>query len=174
VALDDAARATSCSTRRRSRSSTTSSTTSRRSASICATSNTSSSATVHLDHVGGAAKIQEATGARVVAIAQDWDMMAALDGKQGNRDGGGINKMPKKDMVVKEGDHLDLGDQHLTFHWTPGHTPGVLTTEGIKVYDNGTPHTAILMGGGGYRGGLKEAKESLESAKKVAAIKASK
>ena len=29
---------------------------------------------------------------------------------------------------------------------------GVTTTEGIKVYDNGTPHTAILMGGGGYRG----------------------
>jgi metallo-beta-lactamase class B len=125
----------------------------------------------HSDHVGGAAKIQEATGARVVAISQDWDMMAALEGKQGNRDGGGINKMPKKDMVVKEGDHLDLGDQHLTFHWTPGHTPGVLTTEGIKVYDNGTPHTAILMGGGGYRGGLKEAQQSLESAKKVAAIK---
>ena len=125
----------------------------------------------HLDHVGGAAKIQEATGARVLAMAQDWDMMAALDGKPGNRENGGINRMPKKDMVIKEGDHLDLGDQHLTFHWTPGHTPGVTTTEGIKVYDNGTPHTAILMGGGGYRGGLKEAQESLESAKKVAAIK---
>src|SRR5258707_9057566 len=33
----------------------------------------------HLDHVGGAAKIQELTGARVVAISQDWDMMAELD-----------------------------------------------------------------------------------------------
>src|SRR5215467_13451478 len=126
----------------------------------------------HLDHVGGAAKIQEATGgAHVMAMAQDWDMMAALDGKPGNRENGGTNRMPKKDIVLKEGDHLDLGDQHLTFHWTPGHTPGVTTTEGIKVYDNGTPHTAILMGGGGYRGGLKEAEQSLESAKKVAAIK---
>ena len=45
------------------------------------------------------------------------------------------------------------------------------TTEGIKVYDNGTPHTALLMGGGGYRGGLKEAEQSLETAKRVAAIK---
>jgi len=125
----------------------------------------------HLDHVGGAAKIQELSGARVMAMEQDWQMMAAIDGKPGNREGGGINRMPKKDIVLHEGDHLDLGDQHLTFHWTPGHTPGVTTTEGIKVYDNGVPHTAILMGGGGYRGGLKEAEQSLESAKKVAAIK---
>ena len=125
----------------------------------------------HLDHVGGAAKMQELTGAHVMAMEQEWQMMADLDGKKGNRDGGGINKIPKKDIVVHEGDHLDLGDQHLTFHWTPGHTPGVTTTEGIKVYDSGVPHTAILMGGGGYRGGLKEAEQSLESAKKVAAIK---
>jgi len=124
----------------------------------------------HLDHVGGAAKIQEATGARVVAVEQDWKMMADLDGKTGNRDPK-PNRMPKRDMVVKEGDKLDLGDQHLTFHWTPGHTPGVLTTEGIKVYDSGKTYTAILMGGGGYRGGLEAAQQSVESANKVAAIK---
>ena len=125
----------------------------------------------HLDHVGGAAKIQELTGARVVAVEEDWKMIADLDGKKGNRDGGGINRMPKKDMVVKEGDHLDFGGQHLTFHHMPGHTPGVLTTEGIKVYDDGKPYTAILMGGGGYRGGLKEAEQSLTTAQQVAAIK---
>ena len=125
----------------------------------------------HLDHVGGAAKIQELTGARVVAVEEDWKMIADLDGKKGNRDGGGINRMPKKDMVVKEGDHLDFGGQHLTFHHMPGHTPGVLTTEGIKVYDGGKPYTAILMGGGGYRGGLKEAEQSLTTAQQVAAIK---
>jgi metallo-beta-lactamase class B len=125
----------------------------------------------HLDHVGGAAKIQELTGARVVAVEEDWKMIADLDGKKGNRDGGGINRMPKRDMVAKEGDHLDLGDQHLIFHHMPGHTPGVLTTEGIKVYDGGKPHTAILMGGGGYRGGLKEAEQSVTTADQVAAIK---
>src|SRR5215467_11550702 len=125
----------------------------------------------HLDHVGGAAKIQEATGARLMATEQDWQMMADLDGKTNNRDGGKPNRMPKKDMAIKDGDTLDFGGQHLTFHWTPGHTPGVTTTEGIKVYDNGKEYTAIVMGGGGYRGGLKEAEQSLESAKKVAAMK---
>ncbi len=125
----------------------------------------------HLDHVGGAAKIQQATGARVVAVEEDWTMIANLEGKENNRDPGKPNVMPKKDMVVKEGDTLDIGGQHLVFHHMPGHTPGVLTTENIKVFDNGTPHTAILMGGGGYRGGLKEAEQSLVTAKQVAAIK---
>ena len=97
-------------------------------------------------------------------------MIEALDGKVGNRDPR-PNQVPKRDMVVKEGDTLDLGGQHLTFHHTPGHTPGVLTTEGIVVYDNGAPHKALLWGGGGYRGGLKEAEQSVTSTAKIASIK---
>ena len=123
----------------------------------------------HLDHVGGAARLQEVTGARVVAVAEDWTMMEALDGKVGNRDSK-PNRMPKRDMVVKEGDKLTLGNQTLTFHQTPGHTPGVLTSEGIAVFDGGTPYKAIVMGGGGYRGGLKEAEQSVVSADQVAKI----
>jgi metallo-beta-lactamase class B len=120
----------------------------------------------HLDHFGGAAKLQAATGARVVAVDEDWKMMEAFKARPGATD-----VAPKRDMVVKEGDHLDLGNQHLIFHWTPGHTPGVLTTEGIVVFDNGAPHKAILWGGGGYRGGLKEAEQSVQTANAVAAIK---
>jgi metallo-beta-lactamase class B len=73
-------------------------------------------------------------------------------------------------MVVKEGETLTLGGQTLTFHLTPGHTPGVLTTEGITVYDGGKPYKAILWGGAGYRGGLAAAEESVRSADKVARI----
>src|SRR5262245_39134778 len=123
----------------------------------------------HLDHVGGAAKIQEASGARVVAVEEDWQMMAELASRPGQR-GGAAPRMPKKDMVVKEGDTLMLGGQNLKFHQTPGHTPGVLTTEGITVYDNGTPYKAILWGGAGYRGGLAAAEQSVRSADKVAQI----
>src|SRR5262249_15605879 len=32
----------------------------------------------HLDHVGGAAKIQEVSGARVLAVAEDWKMIEDL------------------------------------------------------------------------------------------------
>jgi metallo-beta-lactamase class B len=123
----------------------------------------------HLDHVGGAAKIQEASGARVVAAEEDWKMIEQVGGRPG-RAGGPPPRVPKRDMVVKEADTLTLGGQTLKFHLTPGHTPGVLTTEGITVHDGSTPYKAIVWGGAGYRGGLAEAEESVKSANKVAQI----
>ena len=123
----------------------------------------------HLDHVGGAAKIQEASGARVVAVEEDWKMIEQIGSRPG-REGGAPPRVPKKDMVVKDGGTLTLGGQTLKFHQTPGHTPGVLTTEGIILYDGGTPYKAIVWGGAGYRGGLADAEESVASANKVAQI----
>jgi metallo-beta-lactamase class B len=123
----------------------------------------------HLDHFGGAAKIQEASGARVVAVEEDWKMIEESGSRQG-RGGAAPLRVPKRDMVVKEGDTLTLGGQTFKFHQTPGHTPGVLTTEGITVYDNGKPYKAIVWGGAGYRGGLADAEEAVKSANKVAQI----
>ena len=123
----------------------------------------------HLDHFGGAAKIQEASGARVAAAEEDWKMIEQVGSRPG-RGGAPAPRVPKRDMVVKEGDTLNLGGQALTFHLTPGHTPGVVTTEGITVYDGGRPYKAILWGGAGYRGGLADAEQSVQSANKVAQI----
>jgi metallo-beta-lactamase class B len=123
----------------------------------------------HLDHFGGAAKIQEASGARVVAAEEDWKLIEQA-GSRAGRAGGSPPRVPKRDMVVKEGDTLTLGGQTLKFHHTPGHTPGVLTTEGITVYDSGKSYKAIVWGGSGYRGGLAEAEQSVKSASKVAQI----
>src|SRR5216117_2673437 len=123
----------------------------------------------HLDHFGGAAKVQEASGARVVAVEEDWKMIEQVGGRPSGA-GGPPPRAPKRDMVVKEGDTLTLGGQSLKFHQTPGHTPGVLTTEGITVYDRGTSYKAIVWGGAGYRGGLAEAEQSAKSANKVAQI----
>src|SRR5881409_1597716 len=124
----------------------------------------------HLDHFGGAAKIQEASGAHVVAVEQDWKMIEQV-GSRPDAKGGPAPRVPKRDMVVKEGDTLSVGGQTLKFHQTPGHTPGVLTTEGITVYDRGTAYKAIVWGGAGYRGGLAEAEQAVKSADKVAQIK---
>jgi metallo-beta-lactamase class B len=123
----------------------------------------------HLDHFGGAARIQEASGARVAAAEEDWKMIEQVGSRPG-RGGGSAPRVPKRDMVVKEGDTLILGGQSLKFHLTPGHTPGVVTTEGITVYDGGKAYRAILWGGAGYRGGLAEAEQSVQSANKVAQI----
>jgi len=99
----------------------------------------------HLDHFGGAAKIQEVSGARVVAVDEDWKMIEEAGSRPG-RGGAPAPRVPKRDMVVKEGDTLAVGGQTFRFHQTPGHTPGVLTTEGITVYDGGKPYKAIVWG----------------------------
>jgi hypothetical protein len=82
----------------------------------------------HLDHFGGAARIQEASGARVAALDEDWQMMEQVGSRPG-RDGGPSPRAPKRDMVVKEGDTLTLGGTTLKFYHHPGHTPGVLSAE---------------------------------------------
>jgi metallo-beta-lactamase class B len=123
----------------------------------------------HLDHVGGAARLQEATGARVVAVAQDWTMIEELAGKSNRRDPT-PNRVPKRDMVVKDGDTLTLGDQKLRFHQLPGHTPGVLMTEGITVYDGGKPYKAVVPAGAAGGPGLAGAEQGMKNAARLASI----
>jgi metallo-beta-lactamase class B len=60
-----------------------------------------------------------------------------------------------------------LGEATLTFHQTPGHTPGVTSTE-FYVFDNGTPHRALLVGGSGARN--NEFKDALYTARLFAAM----
>jgi len=123
----------------------------------------------HLDHVGGAARLQEATGARVVAVAEDWTMIEALDGKSNRRDPR-PNRVPQRDMVVKGGDTLTLGNQTLRFHQLPGHTPGVLMTEGITVHDGGTSYKAVVPAGAAGGPGLAGAEQGVKNANTLASI----
>ena len=123
----------------------------------------------HLDHVGGAARLQEATGARVVAVAEDWTMIEALDGRTSRRDPK-PNRTPKRDMVVKDGDTLTLGNQTLKFHQLPGHTPGVLMTEGITVHDGRTSYKAVVPAGAAGGPGLAGAEQGVKNANTLAAI----
>jgi metallo-beta-lactamase class B len=120
----------------------------------------------HLDHFGGAARIQEASGARVVALDEDWRMIEEVGSRPG-RNGGPSPRVPKRDMVVKEGDTLTLGGTTLKFYHHPGHTPGVLSGE-FTVYDNGKPYKALWQGGGGSRGGLAEAEQAVVTTNRLA------
>jgi metallo-beta-lactamase class B len=126
----------------------------------------------HLDHVGGAARFQELTGAKVYAVEGDWPMIEDLQGKPGNRDPDKKpNRMPKRDVVVHEGDHLDLGDQHLTLHTAPGHTPGVMVVEGIVLHEGGKDYKAIWGGGAGGGPGLAGAQQGIKNTTMMASIK---
>ena len=126
----------------------------------------------HLDHAGGAARFQELTGAKVLAVEGDWPMIEDLQGKPGGRDPDKKpNRMPKRDVVVHEGDKLDLGDQHLTLHTAPGHTPGVMVVEGIVLHEGGKDYKAIWGGGAGGGPGLAGAQQGIKNTTMMASIK---
>jgi len=121
----------------------------------------------HLDHFGGAARIQELSGARVGMLPEDWGTMEEASRPTASRAGG--LPIPKRDLVLKEGDSLTLGNTTLKLYKHPGHTPGSLSAE-FTVYDNGQPHKAFMFGGPGPRGGVVGAEQFLESTRRAATI----
>jgi metallo-beta-lactamase class B len=122
----------------------------------------------HLDHFGGVARIQQLSGARVVALEEDWALMEQAATRPG-RNNSAPPAVPKRDMVVKEGDTLTLGGQTIKFYRHPGHTAGSLSAE-FTVFDSGRPHKAFMFGGPGPRGGVAGATQFLESSKRIAEI----
>jgi metallo-beta-lactamase class B len=91
----------------------------------------------HTDHIGGAKYLQDHFGARVVMSKEDWDV---ADRSIPER------IRPKRDIEMKDGDKLTLGDTTITMYLTPGHTPG--TISGIyQVKDRGMTHTVATWGG---------------------------
>jgi metallo-beta-lactamase class B len=120
----------------------------------------------HLDHFGGAARLQQLSGARVATLEEDWQLIEAA-GKTPGRGNAPPPAVPKRDMVIKEGDTLTLGNTSLKIYKLPGHTPGSPSVE-FTVFDNGRPYKAFMLGGPGPRGGVEGAEQFLASANRVA------
>jgi metallo-beta-lactamase class B len=96
----------------------------------------------HSDHYGGASYFQTEYGARVGTTAADWDTIAAAvaSGRPGD------TPAPTRDLVVREGVPVTLGDTTIVPVEIPGHTPGSLAFI-FPVFDGGVPHVAGLFGG---------------------------
>jgi metallo-beta-lactamase class B len=90
----------------------------------------------HLDHAGGAKLLQERYGARLLMSAADWDLLERQKPVW----------LPKRDMIVTDGQKLTLGDTTITMYLTPGHTDGTVSTF-IPVRDGARRHLAFLWGG---------------------------
>ena len=102
----------------------------------------------HGDHYGGAQMLAERYRARVVASEIDWKMMETgleFDSKQWDRP-------PKRDMAVKDGDTLKLGDTTVRFMVTPGHTLGTISPV-FDVRHEGQVHKAMIWGGTSFNFG---------------------
>jgi metallo-beta-lactamase class B len=99
----------------------------------------------HIDHAGGLAGLQRASGARMVASAAD---RAALErGEIGYGPSAGMRFPPiRVDQVIADGEAIALGGVTLTAHLTPGHTAGC-TSWSMDVTDAaGAPHRAFFHG----------------------------
>jgi metallo-beta-lactamase class B len=120
----------------------------------------------HLDHFGGAAKIQALSGARVATLEEDWKLIDAAFAKADVNPNRPMGPVLKRDLVIKEGDTITLGKTQLKVYKLPGHTAGSPSFE-FTVYDNGRPHKALLFGGPGQRGGVAGGTEFLASIRRL-------
>jgi metallo-beta-lactamase class B len=80
----------------------------------------------HADHFGGAPYFQEHyPNAKVMLTAADWDLIARP--ARGNANGAAVQRVvPKRDLVINDGDTLTLGNSTIRFGIYPGHTPGTI------------------------------------------------
>jgi metallo-beta-lactamase class B len=97
----------------------------------------------HADHLAAVADIQDKYGAKVAMAEGDWAMVAAPPAGRG---GPPAFRAPRRDIVVKDGDTLTLGNTTLKLYVTPGHTPGTTSID-MTVFDGGRPYRAFMFGG---------------------------
>jgi metallo-beta-lactamase class B len=103
---------------------------------------------VHGDHYGGATHFQQKYGSRVVMSENDWQT-AQTKLEVNSRNWG---PLPKRDVSVKEGDQVTLGDTRVTVHITRGHTLGTISPT-FDVTSGGTTHHVLLWGGTAFNFG---------------------
>jgi len=100
----------------------------------------------HADHFGGAPYFQEHyPNARVMLTAADWDLIARPP--RGNANGAAAQRvLPKRDMVINDGDTLTLGNATIRFGIYPGHTPGTIMMS-VPVMDHGVRRVWLVPAG---------------------------
>jgi metallo-beta-lactamase class B len=93
----------------------------------------------HNDHVGGVSYLQDTyPGADIMMTAADWDL--SFTNPRADR------PRPTRDVEVRHGQKVTLGDTTVTLAVTPGHTPGSLGFF-IPVTHNGASDTVLLLSG---------------------------
>lgn len=96
----------------------------------------------HNDHFGGAKFLQSTYGAHIVMSEADWSHMVTWPQR------GSPAPFPDRDVVVKDGDMVRLGDAAVRIVITPGHTPGTISPI-FDVRDGNQRHRVGYWGGDG-------------------------
>src|SRR5687768_17375710 len=98
----------------------------------------------HFDHFGAAPYFQEKYKTRIAMSAQDWDLIERPNPNQSAAQA--ARPRPKRDIVIKDGDKVTLGNTSITLYVTPGHTVGSLAYL-IPLRYQGKPITALMLSG---------------------------
>jgi hydroxyacylglutathione hydrolase len=88
----------------------------------------------HADHIMAVAQVKEATEAPYAMheLESSGRMMQGMARMMSMVMGGSTEPPPKPDMLLKDGDTVEIGDLSFTVLHTPGHSPG-----GISLYGHG-------------------------------------
>lgn len=118
----------------------------------------------HGDHIGGVNIIKEKYGAKIVAAEAELPMLKDPYANMSADFGTPVSILP--DIAVKDGDTLDVGNMHLEFIMTPGHSPGGMCIRIGKILFSGDTLFQASVGRTDFAGGdmellIKSIKEKL-------------
>ncbi len=108
----------------------------------------------HDDHVAGFAAAREASGAKVLVMQGDDDIIEHGGRGDFRFDGEIAWRGVPVDRVLHDGDTVSLGGTTLVAHLTPGHTKGC-TTWTTTVMDKGRALNVVIVGGVSVNPGVK-------------------
>jgi metallo-beta-lactamase class B len=125
----------------------------------------------HGDHYGGVEYLVPRYRSAVVASEVDWQQ---LEGKLEFNSPlwGPVPRYNKaRDLRVKDGDKVTLGDTSVTINITPGHTHGTITPT-FEVKQGGRTHKVLLWGGTAFNFGkdVPRLQEYIDATERMAAI----
>ena len=99
----------------------------------------------HCDHAGGLAELKKVTGAKFLASERDAPLLRS--GGHGDFRFGDTLTFPPiaPDQIVHDGEAIQLGNQTMIAHLTPGHTKGC-TTWTTKIQDGNKLYDVVFVG----------------------------
>ena len=106
----------------------------------------------HSDHVAGNALVKRLTGARVLVMEGDENLVR--NGGKGDFQYESVWEPCPVDEVLRDGQEVKLGDAVLVAHRTPGHTKGC-TTWTLRVSEGGKLHQVVIIGSPNVNPGYK-------------------
>jgi metallo-beta-lactamase class B len=122
----------------------------------------------HGDHYGAANDLKRRFKSRIAMSDSDWSMTET----KLEFDNVLWGRPPKRDIIVRDGDTLRLGDATLDVVVTPGHTMGTVSPV-FTVRDGSQTHKVMLWGGTGFNFGtkperMKQYVEATDRARRIA------